>query len=249
MRSGIFGRDFLSGGLRDYFSRFKEGYWIIGKSEVNESNLGKLLRTAVHETLGSNPIVMPETETSHTVVLLWEGISKETEQGILTKIVTVVHQNDIISLGNKLREEEFADVLKEMENLSKEELPPKIGLPSDLSEDEFEALRRVNRNSRERVYRGAPEPLCDALTIKGYLVKTGRVTKYYELSQRGRVLLGTIKSKSIEWQTERAGEIKERIAHAKDILPYVPKEHAGELRQRIRMLEDDLSKLILREVD
>jgi hypothetical protein len=30
--SGIFGRDFVSGGLRDYSSKSKEGFWIIAKN-------------------------------------------------------------------------------------------------------------------------------------------------------------------------------------------------------------------------
>ena len=72
--SEVFGRDFVSGGLRDFFSKSKEGYWIVGKcEEAYPSNLASLIRGASKSQLGRYPFVMPETSASHIVVALWEG--------------------------------------------------------------------------------------------------------------------------------------------------------------------------------
>ena len=94
--SRVFGRDFVSGGLRDYFDRSGQGYWIIAKCAVPTSNLGEILGEAVKLKLGSYPITMPETFASHLNVLLWEGHSEENEEEIFKALVVKIKETHLI---------------------------------------------------------------------------------------------------------------------------------------------------------
>ena len=93
--SGVFGRDFVTGGLRDYAARYQQGYWITAKSSVYPSNVDQVLREAVQNTLGSPPITMPETYASHLVVHIWDGLPHFSEEQLLSKIGEKMGQSQI----------------------------------------------------------------------------------------------------------------------------------------------------------
>jgi predicted transcriptional regulator len=84
--SGIFGRDWISGGLRDYFNQYREGFWVIVKADIHPSNVGELVREGIRSELGTYPITMPETYASHLNVLLWEGSSILKEEELLLRL-------------------------------------------------------------------------------------------------------------------------------------------------------------------
>ncbi len=84
--SGIFGKDFVTGGLRDYAAKYQHGYWITVRSSVYPSNVDQLLREAIQNTLGSPPVTMPETYASHLVVHIWDGPPSLSEDQLLSKI-------------------------------------------------------------------------------------------------------------------------------------------------------------------
>ena len=56
-KSGVFGKDFVSGGLKDFASRYEEdGYWIYAKCDISPSNIEEILREAVFKELGSRAL-------------------------------------------------------------------------------------------------------------------------------------------------------------------------------------------------
>jgi hypothetical protein len=95
--SEVFGRDFVSGGLKDFFSKSKEGYWIVSKcEEAYPSNLASLVREAAKSQLGTYPFVMPETSASHIVVALWEGRPMIGEEKLLSGVVQRLSKSSIV---------------------------------------------------------------------------------------------------------------------------------------------------------
>src|SRR3990172_10299352 len=124
-QSGVFGRDFVTGGSVDYFSRFKEGFYITAKRDVFPSNLGELLKNAVYKILGSYPIVMPQTFASHLYMIIWEGaLSQIDESDVLSEIGRQIQQSAII-LGNdcgQAMSSKYWEILKLKPGASKEEI-------------------------------------------------------------------------------------------------------------------------------
>jgi hypothetical protein len=94
--SGIFGKDFVTGGLRDYAAKYREGYWVTAKSSVYPSNVDRLLREIVRRILGSPPITMPETYASHLVVHVWDGVPPFDEKQLLSKIGEKIELSQIV---------------------------------------------------------------------------------------------------------------------------------------------------------
>jgi len=102
--SEVFGRDFVSGGLKDFFSKSKEGYWIVSKcEEAYPSNLASLIREASKSQLGTYPYVMPETSASHIVVALWEGKPLIAEEKLLSGIVLSLSKSNIVQDAELLK--------------------------------------------------------------------------------------------------------------------------------------------------
>ena len=93
--SGIFGKDFISGGLRDYATQYSNGYWITARSSVHPSNVDQSLREIIYSVLGSPPITMPETYASHLVVHIWDGLPNFSEEQLLSKIGEKIQQYQI----------------------------------------------------------------------------------------------------------------------------------------------------------
>ncbi len=93
--SGVFGKDFVTGGLRDYAAKYQQGYWITVKTSVYPSNVDQLLRKAIQNTLGSPPVTMPETYASHLVVHIWDGLPSLTEDEHLSRIGERMEQGQI----------------------------------------------------------------------------------------------------------------------------------------------------------
>jgi zinc-ribbon domain len=88
--SGVFGRDFVSGGLKDFFEQYQSGYWIIAKCDLRRSNLPALMRPVVLNALGPGAVVMPETAASHLTTVLWTGDNVRDPGEILRAMVGLV---------------------------------------------------------------------------------------------------------------------------------------------------------------
>jgi hypothetical protein len=161
--SGVFGRDFISGGLRDYFSKVAEGYWIVAKCDVYPSNLTELLRESTAAKLGSYPSVMPETFVSHLVVALWEGKSDLSEQDLLAQVGASIQRSTII---------QDLVTLKRRESLK---------LLSTLGRDALVVVKEGNQKRYWEKY----ERVFSLLAERGYLKKVGIRSKQYELTQKG----------------------------------------------------------------
>lgn len=84
--SGVFGRDFTSGGLRDYFSQVPEGLWVMVRCDVPHSNLGAIVRRLLTEKCGSDPMGMPETGASHLIVFLCVGDRNVSAEQLLSDV-------------------------------------------------------------------------------------------------------------------------------------------------------------------
>ncbi len=165
--SGIFGRDFVSGGMRDYFDKTKEGYWVIGKCHLRSSNLGALLRDAVQKNLGTYPLSMPETAVSHLLILLWEGSPVLDEEELLTRITSEISQGQLVEYKEttKMRE------LKRREAELKEELRIPNTSPLKISE-----WREVTEEmKRERLKQTAEEDI--AAPAAGIVSESSLITE------------------------------------------------------------------------
>jgi hypothetical protein len=103
--SGIFGKDFVSGGLRDYAAKYQEGYWITARSSVFPSNVDKLLREFIQEILGSPPITMPEALVSHLVVHIWDGPPDLKEEDLLAAIGKRIEHSEVVEDRNRIAKE------------------------------------------------------------------------------------------------------------------------------------------------
>jgi len=93
--TGIFGKDFITGGLRDYATKYQQGYWITAKSSVYPSNVDQLIREDIQRLLGSPPLTMPETHASHLVVHIWDGPPPFAEDQLLSKIGEEIERSRI----------------------------------------------------------------------------------------------------------------------------------------------------------
>lgn len=162
--SGVFGRDFVSGGLKDFFSQFKEGFWITAKCDLCPSNIGELLRNALKEKLGTNPIVMPQTAVSHLSLLLWEGATSLSDSELLAFIGEQARQWTLTGLPKeasaRLSSEMFPPTAKQEEFLG-----PKVVL----SEAERAILWHVKQVPWEKWY-GA-DPTLNSLLGRGLLIR------------------------------------------------------------------------------
>jgi len=96
-KSGVFGRDFISGGLQDYFSKSGDGFWIVAKGAELNTNLDDVMREAVKFKLSSYPITMPETYVPGLTILLWEGSSETSEDELLDCIKNRILETNLIS--------------------------------------------------------------------------------------------------------------------------------------------------------
>lgn len=161
--SGVFGRDFISGGLRDYFSKVAEGYWIVAKCDVYPSNLTEMIREGTAAKLGSYPSVMPETFVSHLAVALWEGKSDISEEDLLAQVGAAIQHGIIV---------QDLVALKHRESLK---------LLSTLGRD---ALVVVKEGNQKR-YWDKYQRVFSLLAERGYLKEAGIRSKQYELTQKG----------------------------------------------------------------
>lgn len=123
-RSGVFGRDFISGGLIDYFSQTGDGFWLVAKCGLTASNAGTLLREAVYSRLGSYPFTMPETNASHLIVGLWEGSPSISEEELVAYIGAWVGRSQVFRQTRRLQDDVQAGTasLKEREQALRREL-------------------------------------------------------------------------------------------------------------------------------
>ena len=93
--SQVFGKDFVSGGSTDFFSKFKEGYWIEAKCTVSPSNIEQIMRDATKDVLGSSAIVMEEAYASRQVTCAWEGHPTMSEKDVLASLGKRIQQSEI----------------------------------------------------------------------------------------------------------------------------------------------------------
>lgn len=140
--SGIFGRDFVSGGLRDYFSEIKEGHWVIGKCYSPTSDFGAVLRDVVQKVSGVVPTSMPETAASHLHILLCEGVIPLNETEFLSRIQSEIRQSRL----NELLDTPKMRDLRRREAELKEEL--RLPNTSDLKLMEWRKVTEEIRQER-----------------------------------------------------------------------------------------------------
>lgn len=199
--SGVFGRDFVSGGLKDYFEQYQAGYWVIAKCDLRRSNLPSLMRPVILNALGPGAVVMPETAASHLTTVLWTGDNAR-DPGDVLKVMVELVQAEVLT-GDR----PAARAAAEEEELQK--------TPEQLEEDRREALATQDRIEKRTVfkhyhialpargtYRVSEEDLpaetkriAERLVKEGYLVKReeakgGRLwyrsVTYYELTDKGK---------------------------------------------------------------
>ena len=201
-KSGTFGRDFVSGGLKDYFEQFKSGYWIVAKSDLRRSNLPTLMRPVILNALGAGGIVMPETSASHLTTVLWTGDNTREPMEILKMMVGLV-QAEVLTGDRPAKAQELVE----------DEEPQKT--PEQLEEERREAFATQDRIEKRTVfkhfhvalpikgtYRVSEEELpAETKRIAVRLVKEGYLSKkeimtggrlwakwvtYYELTDMGK---------------------------------------------------------------
>jgi hypothetical protein len=117
--AGVFGKDFVTGGLRDYAAKYQQGYWITTKSPVYPSNVDQLLREAIQNALGSPPATMPETYASHLVVHIWDGPPPFSEDQLRSKIGEKMGRSEITldeERINRTRTKEIAELKNKVES-------------------------------------------------------------------------------------------------------------------------------------
>jgi hypothetical protein len=202
-KSGVFGRDFVSGGLKDYFEQYKEGYWIVTKCNMRRSNLPSIMRSAVANTLGPGAIVMPETAASHLTTILWTGDNTRDPTEILKAMIGIV-QAEVLT-GDR--------VAVRTQQQKEEPTPPRS--PQEIEAERREAEEAQDRQEKRVVlkhfhvaldtnqtYRISEDQIpaetrriTERLVKEGYLRKKEEVTGgklwmkrvvYYELTDKGK---------------------------------------------------------------
>ncbi|MDG6973951.1 MAG: hypothetical protein JRM95_03870 [Nitrososphaerota archaeon] len=168
--SQAFGRDFVSGGFKDFFNKFKEGYWVEAKCAVGPSNMEQVMRDAIRDTLGSGAIVMEEAYASHQVMGAWEGRATISEEDLLELLGKRVQGSKII------RDEERAKKRATWK------------LTTSYGRDALVVVKEGNQEEEwaRRKYRR----IWEALAEKGFLYRTEsgfiKKTVSYSLTQKGQ---------------------------------------------------------------
>ncbi|MDG6996044.1 MAG: hypothetical protein JRN52_08975 [Nitrososphaerota archaeon] len=94
-KTGVFGSDFVSGGLKDFPVVYEDGYWIVVKSELSPSNVEDAIREAILVELGSKPSIYLETKESYLIVASWKGSTIE-EQDLFKRIGQKIMSTNLI---------------------------------------------------------------------------------------------------------------------------------------------------------